>query len=257
MSKKQYFVISSLVIIALIGLVWSVLLLMEPKAIPKIKWSSIKTEERIREGLGHILKPQIEQSQFVILGVPSDELKWIRISGLVAQKIQVLKPRLQIWAAEELIEVSNFLEGSAVKTFSMKDSPAASYSDLGKVFLQDQDSTLLVLTGLLDASSFNEEGRGGWLRANQKKSIHLLFADVIPNREQESEALLPCDTSGKKFAVGRLGCEILNLSRLNYRKIKKTEGLGFATSQISERDVLTVVKVPSQINENIGQEEGK
>jgi hypothetical protein len=257
MSKKQYFFISSFIILALVGIVWSVVLLMDPKAIPKIKWSSIKTEERIGVGLGHILKPQMEESQFVIIGVPTNEPKWIRILALIARKVKVMKPSVQIWVAEELVEVSNLLEGSSVKIFSTNDPPAVLYSDLGKVFLQDQESPHLLLTGLVDASSFNEDGRGGWLRANQKKSIHLLFADVIQSRDSESQALLPCDTSGRKFAVGRLGCDILSLSRLNYRKIKKTEGWGFATSQISERDFLTVVKAPNQKHENTENEEGK
>jgi hypothetical protein len=162
------------------------------------------------------------------------------------------KPGSQIWVTEELTEMKEKLPDYSILTFDMNDHPAANYSELGKAFMNDLTSSHIIVTGLVDALSFNENSRGGWLRAHNKTSIHLIFSDAILSREEEKNALLPCDTSGREFAVGRLGCEILNLSRINYRKIKKTPDMGFATSQISERDYLTIIKfVPEQKKETL------
>jgi len=242
MSKKQYFLISSLAIAVLVGMVWSALFLMEPKAIPKIKWSSITSEDRISNGIAHILKIQIEKAPFIVIGLPSNEPKWIRLVSLQIRKLLEMNPLSQIWVTEELFEIKNELSDIEINSFIMSDPPGSPYSEIGKIFIKGSEQTQIIVTGLLDAVSYNQDSRGGWLRGHQKSTIHLLFADAILTREQEGTAHLPCDTSGKKFAVGQLGCDILNISRLNYRKIKKTEGLGFATSQISERDYLTVIK---------------
>lgn len=242
MSKKHYFLFSSLVLVSLVGLVWGAFLLLEPKAIPKIKWSMVKTQDRLREGLLHSLQKPLNEAQFIVLGVPSNEPKWIHLVGLFVSRWQASNGTSTIWVAQELSDLQNSLGETSIKLFDMSEAPGASYSDLGQEFNQPGVNKNIVVTGLLDAASFNEESRGGWLREHNKASVHLLFAEAIKNRESESQALLPCDTSGKKFAIGRLGCDILNLSRLNYRKIKKTLGLGFATSQISERDYLTVIK---------------
>jgi len=242
MSKKHYFLISGFIIISLVGLVWSVLRFMEPRAIPKVKWSAVKSEYRIRDAILHILKQPLSQAQFVLIGVPSNEPKWLNLVSLILQKAMIDKKGSQVWVTEELSAMREKLPDIPILTFEMSDPPASHDTDLGKVFHNDLKGSHFIVTGLVDALSFNEESRGGWLRANHKESVHLVFSDAILNREEEKNALIPCDTSGKKFAVGRLGCEILSLSRMSYRKIRKTLDMGFATSQISERDYLTVIK---------------
>lgn len=249
MSKKQYFWISSFVILTLVGSVWAAFRLLEPKAIPKIKWSVVSGGQRSIDAIQFSLKPKLESTQFILVGVPGNHPKWISLLENFVNNQLAIQPRLEVFALEDIKSSLELSFQSKVQLFDLTDSPDSPFTTLGKIFKSNPEASkkFLILTSLVDSLSFNPDSRGGWLRGNNRNSIHIQFAEAISNRSEEVKAEYTCDTSGKLFALGRIGCEILNLSRLNYRKMAKKEGFGFVMSQISERDYLAIFRFQDKL----------
>lgn len=240
MKKSTSFYFSAGMILALVGFTWLGLSLVEPKAIPKIKWSVVDELSRAQVAIDFSLTRDLEKSDFLILGVPSTEPEWTDLLRLIISARMKLDPRLEVWLALPFVPSLGDLSLPDM-IFDLTDTPGGDYTAFGKRLKNHSQGKVLIVTSLADALSFYPETHGGWLRNNGLKSTHVLMAKAILSREHEATAEITCDTSGKLHAVGRLGCEILNLSRLNYRKMAKAKpGIGFLMSQISERDFLAL-----------------
>lgn len=240
MTKKQYFYLTLSMALVIGGFGWTALQLMEPKAIPKIKWSVVPEVQKFAISQEFRLHDEIKNVNWVVIGIPDTRSIW-------AQQVMYFASTYQgpftLWVADEMEFKESLATNVMIKKFSWSETPGDEQTELGKMMQNNQSGRHILVTSTMDALSFNEGSRGYWLRLNHKKSLHLIWSDIIEKREQEASLTIPCDTSGKQFAIGRLGCEILNLSRLNYQKIKKSGvGWGFVMSQISERDYLALLR---------------
>lgn len=254
--KKKSFLISSLVIVFLVLLSWVAIQVIGPKAVPKIKWSGVKSESRLISSILFSLKPQIERADFILIGVPSNEPQWsYLLYSLVLEVVQEVKLTRQkdtdIWVASPLEE--KFLqENTLVNVFDFNEIPDSTSSDLGRRLTESPspENVTLIVSGVADVLSYYPELRGGYLRKQNKNSLHLLFSEVqLPDTDSKS-FLFFCDTSGKLGAMGTFGCEITQSSRVNYKKIKKTkEPIGFLMNQISERDYLILINREKSVKE--------
>lgn len=243
MTKKHYFYLTLSIALVIGGFGWTALQLMEPKAIPKIKWSVVQEPQKFAVSQEFRMHDEIKNADWIVIGIPDNREIWTQ---QISYFIQALQEERTIWVADEADFREPLNGGQPVKRFSWSEAPGDEATDLGQSMRADKLGVTgrhILITSTMDALSFNEGSRGYWLRLNHKKSFHLIWSEIIEKREQEAAMTIPCDTSGKQFAIGRLGCEILNLSRLNYRKIKKSgTGWGFVMSQISERDYLALLR---------------
>lgn len=244
MTKKHYFFLTLSIALVIGGFGWTALQLLEPKAIPKIKWSVVQEPEKFAVSQEFRLHDEIKNAEWIVIGLPDNRKLWAQ---QVIYFLQTLKTDYTLWVANEADFKEQPIWPQPPKTFSWSETPGDESTELGQSMIGSQNnlaSPHVLVTSTMDALSFNEGSRGYWLRLNHKKSVHLIWSEVLQKREDEATMAIPCDTSGKQFAIGRLGCEILNLSRLNYRKIKKSgEGWGFIMSQISERDFLALLRI--------------
>jgi hypothetical protein len=259
MSKKHSFLLSLSFIIGCLLLGGGLLFRLDSTSTVKIPWTKVESLDSVAHDLSAALIEDIQKAQYLVVGVPSNHPQWIRLVKAMLEQLQQLHGGpFPVWIPQELeaLKTLEVTKGEDLyydwNLFELKESSESLYSRWSQVhesFYQNRELPPLsvVVTALTDAISFNE-GSHFWNLKEQKQTVHLLFAEALQSRQSEANSVLPCDTSGKKFAVGQVGCDILSLSRLNYKKIKnflqkdlENQKIGFATNQISDRDYLTIL----------------
>lgn len=233
------------------------------KAIPKMKLSHFDHPEVYSDALTLRLWQELQAQPILILGIESgfkpallpqvtdgdSEIAALqKPADLTAEKkllFRKLASRIILKSQEEKYKFDVILVDSRLGDF--QDLPMAQYLD----FFAQRDSLLalldhavknqqrvLLLTTELDSSHLIEGNFIGFLKSQnfeQFNSITLL--DFPMNREAELQMTKPCVVHPLDQTVtGKLGCEIVTQSRMQYLKIAKEtkDYLGFA-SQVASR----------------------
>lgn len=241
MSKKHpVFVIWLFIVLALIGLISSVTLLIEPKLVYKIKWSDVTSAQTVSDSLWHVLRPLATELDVLVIGLAEPEdLKsnpWLRhfLHSWPHKKNGIwVHNEILSWAGNEDIAKS-LLSTDVIHFFPREKGAALALSLLS----EEQPHPTLVLAPVAEAAFFVSDNLGHQL-GQSLKTLHLLVA-----RPPSSEDLQrwPCQPAASQQSPLRLGCEVIKLSQVHRKKIDKTQSWGFLLTQMGERDYLLLWK---------------
>ncbi|MCX7674609.1 MAG: hypothetical protein N2Z70_02115 [Bdellovibrionaceae bacterium] len=241
MSKKHpVFVIWLFIVLALIGLISSVTLLIEPKLVYKIKWSDVASAQTVSDSLWHVLRPLTANLDVLVIGLAEPEdfkgNPWLRalLKGWPYKKNTIwVHNELVTWAGSEDTAKSQ-LSTDAITVFPREKGAALALN----LMSDEQSLPTLVLAPIAEAAFFVSDSLGYQL-GKGLKTLHLLVGRT-PGPEDLQR--WPCQPAASLQSPLRLGCEVIKLSQVHRKKIDKTQAWGFLLTQMGERDYLLLWK---------------
>jgi hypothetical protein len=212
-----------------------------PQPVRHIKLSSFVSPREATNALFLKLRPKMLEQNLFFIGIPGN----LNLSLELMEQLQADLPRYLernfIFLIDEDLEklypeVSKF-SGQRVQVVRL--ASALGVVELSKLF----ESGLSVAVFTQIQTAYSEAPGLAHFWREQGASFNLLFAPLARSKDHEAELYPPCRTGfDTGDPIAKLGCTILQTSRLNYRrKVEPKSFLGLMV-QISDRDFLYLLR---------------
>lgn len=209
MKQKIFYVFFG--ILVLVGLVVSIYFGLNPKPIPKIKFSSIESPEKLAQAVHFRLAQEIAPNKLFAIGYQPEHpeqlkvIKYWKENGLA-----------DIWFADVNLQLGE--EFSEVEKFDSKTQ----FEDLAKKLFQlysTDKKIAVILPSVYSSQIVNDNFVDLFKRKYYLPIMSLTLVELLRVRDQEKALVLKCYMpDADKTGFGALGCATLQQSRFFYRK---------------------------------------
>ena len=238
LNMKKYLGPAALGLVALLGLVSVIYWGVQPRPLPKIKLSLFQTTNVAANSILISLRPELQEHSLFILGIEPGQADLTRVLLDFVNLNQDPSTAFQGYVVdqelEQMIPELKTIPGDRFETLKEKERLVAAFQQLSK----SQTRALFIMPAAY-AATFLSGSPGQQLREQGFSFSTILLHSFPRRREDEKKLSTPCDVASHDMSgTGGLGCEILSIARLNYRKHFKTDDLIGLMSQVSQNDFL-------------------
>lgn len=213
---KKYISWIMLGILGISGLSISIYFSIQPKPIPKIKYSLFSSPEEIGLAITHRLRLELSKETLIFLGIdPSNLEHYSLVNGFIAamQKegmgfesvvVDPKLPKKDLITHQEEIDLRSEMDRFKV----------------GMSAAQSKNKKIAVILPTILASTLIDGSPVSMLMKDEKTSaIVFTIAELLISTAEESSTLYPCVANhADALGISKLGCLILTKSRPLYRK---------------------------------------
>ena len=238
LGMKKYWGLGALGLIALVGLVSVIYWGVQPRPLPKIKLSLFQTTNVVANSILISLRPELQEHSLVIWGIEPGQADLTRVLldfvNLNQEPTTAFQGYVVDQELENMIPELRTIPGDRIETLKEPDRLLAAFQQLEK-----NHTRALFIMPAAYAATFLPGSPGQKLREQGFPFVTILMHSFPRRREDEKKLSTPCDVADHDMSgTGGLGCEILSLARLNYRKHFKSNDLIGLMSQVSQNDFL-------------------
>lgn len=201
--------------LVLVGMAVTIYVAVEPRAVPKIKFSQFINAEAMSAALLQRLRLEITGSQVLFLGIQAEEKEHYVLVNDFIQRIQSEIHPLRVAVDPHLPHKSMI---SYQDEIDLKSEPDRFVEGVRQSYTQKV--FLVVIVPSLYASYLLSESPVSKLeKETQLRGTSFIFSKFPRSRDEESRLYYPCVSEDRDHqGSSPLGCMILNQARLSYRK---------------------------------------
>lgn len=239
--KYVYWVIAAIVLLAGVG--FSVYFGIQPKSIPKIKYSHFSDPSKAADALILRMNQELKGASLVMLGVMPGRKMDLEIWKAFLEQNQLPEIQYQVLVIDPELPFAAELFPGALKMDLKTD--AARFIE-GAKNARSQGLRMAVIAPSIYVSQRLKENPIAQIKKNsdlQPVTFSLMGFPRAP--EQEAAMEIKCVMGANdRDGVGALGCMAQQAARLNYRKKSKPEYYEGLMDQVGQSDYLFLFNAP-------------
>lgn len=215
--RKAIYWVTALIVLS-VGITICVYFGIQPKSIPKIKLSYLKTSREFGDAMVLSSQPAIDKTKLILLGVLPEMSSH---KELIPEMVDSLRRKYP-----NLVVIVDFRFGLKESLHADAEiNPDVGNSDIATLIEAPLrlDKRILLILSVVHTSSLIKRNLINGLREQFAGQVMGLTIGNFPrSREEESDSLIRCQTEeADPTGYGSLGCMVLAMSRRNYYKRSK------------------------------------
>lgn len=238
--KKVFWIVAGLLLIG--GVVWFSALNIGPRSIRKVKLMPLESPQVLANVIGLRLQEELRRNPVLMVGVdPGDTFAINALRLFLQSPPPNVPPYDEVWVDEA------FQSQFPGREVFLRNNSEAVTKELDAQLSQGR--RVLVITSPVYASTLLQDSPA-WLLSQRWEGrrdprydfISLIFTDFPRRREDEGKQKIPCVLEhSDQTGTGPLGCQALQMGRLDYRKRLTPGQMVGLMNQINRRDFLFVL----------------
>lgn len=229
-------------VVVLLGLIAVMYYGVQPRAIAKIKISEFTNLEEASNAIQLRLRQELQMNSVLLIGVESGktELENLAQTLLLRQMSDPIFNRQTLFIDQDLEQLMPSLSGLVGERLSVQKDKDRLLSALRTA--NEKKLNVAVVLPAEFAAGMLKDSAAEFLHKNEIKFLSLIFMSLSRNREQEQQTTIPCRVADHDLeGTGSLGCEAIQLARMNYRKKMHAGQWVGLLSQVSATDYLFLI----------------
>lgn len=206
-----------LIIFCVVGLGVTIYFSIQPRSVPKIKFSQVDSAERIGQAVFERLRLEIQGMPLLFFGVaPGHEEDMDLLNGFLAALPDASVKYDMILMDPNLSFKEKIVHQQELDLKSNLDQTASAFQTL-----LDQGKRVLVVVPHIYAVHQLKGNPISLLESQHQLLVHSFYiGKPVWSRDLEAKMEIPCITGEDLLGTGLFGCSILQKSRTIYRKPK-------------------------------------
>jgi hypothetical protein len=235
---RKYISYGILGLIIVGGLYYTSLLGMQPRAVNKIKLQSFENPAAIASSIILSLQLQMKAAPHLVWGLE------ISHPEMTETLEQFLAQNQDPSTKYDVVFVDTNIQGMVPELVKIQGERLNTQEESSRLIqglkaAQAQNLRVLVITPVTFAASYLQHSVARKIKEAGLPLATLLLTSLPRSREQESQTRIPCNVNVRdNDGTGKLGCDIVQTARLQYRQKFQAGQLVGMMNQISEEDSL-------------------
>lgn len=235
---RKYLGYAILGLVVLGGFAYLTVLSLQPRKLPKITLTTFENPAAISNSILRELRSEMQGSPILVWGLETGD------PALRETFERFLENNQDPTTKYEIVLVDTALEGLEPELAKIQGERLNANEETARLIqglqaAQAQNRRVLVVMPVVYAAAYLSHSVANKIKAAGLPVMSVLTTNFSRRREQEIETRLPCNTNvNDKDGSGKLGCEIVQTARVNYRKKMESGKLVGLMNQISTDDFL-------------------
>jgi hypothetical protein len=235
---RKYISYGILGLIIVGGLYYASLLGMQPRAVNKIKLQSFENPAAIANSIILSLQPQMKAVPILVWGLE------ISHPEMTETLEQFLAQNQDPATKYDVVFIDTNVEGLVPELAKIQGERLNTQEETSRLIqglkaAQAQNFRVMVIAPVTFAAAYLEHSVARKIKDAGLPLATLLLTTLPRSRDQESQTRIPCNVNVRdNDGSGKLGCDIVQTARLNYRKKFQSGQFVGLMNQMSEEDFL-------------------